>query len=49
MNSLLPYLWVLLAYSVLYLTAKYLFHWFFKDSDTGVPSGEARESRGPGN
>jgi len=49
MNSLLPYLWVLLAYSVLYLTAKYLFHWFFKDSDTGVPSGEAPESQGPGN
>ena len=49
MNALYPYLWVLLAYSALYLTVKYLYHWFMKDSETGVPSGEAAESSGSGN
>jgi hypothetical protein len=48
MNSLYPYLWVLLAYSALYLTVKYLYHWFMKDSETGVPSGETAESSGSG-
>jgi hypothetical protein len=49
MNSLYPYLWVLLAYSALYLSVKYLYHWFDKDSGTSVPSREATESSGPGN
>lgn len=48
MNALYPYLWVLLAYSGLYLTVKYLYHWFMKDSEPGMSSGETAESRGNG-
>ena len=49
MNSLYPYLWVLLAYCGLYLIVKYLYHWFTKDSDNKLPTGEAVESQGAGN
>jgi hypothetical protein len=49
MNSLYPYLWVLLAYSALYLTVKYLYNWFKEDSETGISPGEAAKSSGPGN
>lgn len=44
MNSLYPYLWVLLSYSALYLTVKYLYNWYMKDSETGIPRRETAES-----
>lgn len=47
MDSLYPYLWVLLAYCAIYLTAKYLYRWFIKDPESIVASVETAES--PGN